>query len=147
MRVHLEYTLVLTRPETLSLPLTIVAEDNKRFTVQDSAPPYTGLSAFVEGPIDPSSLTVVAKTGVFRGRDKTELPQLDVPAANVLFEFAHDVTNALAFITDEHMSLAHRLGGDVVLADTPEDEARLAELGTADVWAARSAIGSIRSVV
>lgn len=135
------------RPETLSVTLTIVAEDHKCLTVQDSTPPYTGLNASVEGPINPMSLTIVARTGVFRASDHTELPQLNVPEATVLAEFAHDVTNALAFITDEHMTLAYLSDRSVLIPDTPDDAARLSELGTTDVWFERGAIGSIRTVV
>jgi hypothetical protein len=142
MRLHLEYTLVLPRPDVLSLPLSITAE-GKSFTVEPPVPPF-GPRVVVEGPVNPTTITVVTKTGVFK--DNVELPGLQVPEYGLLAEFAHDVSNALTFLRDEHISLAGLMHYDVVIAETAKDERRLAELGTAEVWGGpTSAIAAFRT--
>jgi hypothetical protein len=140
MRLHLEYALVLQRPEVLSLPLSVTAE-GKSFTAQAPVPPLPGLRVVVEARVDPSTLSVEPSTGVFRASDGSEIPLLRVPEKDDLVEFAQDVTNALAFLTDQHITLMNPLGSNVLVPETPKDEARLAELGTAEVWRATSLVG------
>lgn len=144
MKLQTEYTLsfLSSAPEGLQVPVRIDF-DGKIFEISEISNDRKNAKALIEGTIDTEALTIKVGPEPLDGSE----PQKGISCLEkVDFRYlVSKIVHILSFLIDTPIRYSHKLGGDRIIPEGPDDERCLDALGSRKVYVEFSTTLSVRS--